>query len=100
MWACASIARSASKGLASPYASAVDGMNCAIPCAPAGERANGLKPLSAYSCAASSAPDTLQRCAAREIAGAKRSGTKDCSAVLRAPSPPPKPTDAVPALRV
>ena len=74
-------------------------MNCAIPCAPAGERANGLKPLSAYSCAASSAPETLQRCAAREIASANCAGTNDCNATLVAPSPPPKPTDDVPALR-
>ena len=31
-------------------------MNWAIPSAPAGERANGLKPDSLYSCAASSVP--------------------------------------------
>jgi hypothetical protein len=46
---------------------AVPGMNCAMPRAPAGDTAKGLKPLSAYSCAASSAADTFQRLAARAI---------------------------------
>jgi hypothetical protein len=92
--AWASVACSASNGSSSPTARAVPGMNCAMPWAPAGDRANGLKPLSTYS----SAPETLQRCAAREIAGANCAGTKDCSATVRAPSPPPKPTDDVPAL--
>ena len=69
--ACASIAALGSNGSRRPYAAAVPGMNCAMPCAPAGERANGLKFDSAYSCAASSAAPTLQRCAARVIAGAQ-----------------------------
>ena len=43
MCACASMARSASKGSARPYIRAVPGMNCAMPWAPAGERAKGLK---------------------------------------------------------
>src|SRR5919199_405330 len=38
-------------------------MNWAIPAAPAGETARGLKPDSASSWAASSAPETLQRAA-------------------------------------
>jgi hypothetical protein len=45
-------------------------MNCAMPCAPAGLVANGLKLLSAYSWAASSAADTFQRIAARASIGA------------------------------
>jgi hypothetical protein len=46
--------------------------------------------------------DTPQRWAARVIAGAKRGGTKDWSAAVARPSPPgvPKPTDALPGLRV
>ena len=36
-----------SNGSSSPIASAVPGMNWAMPSAPAGERANGLKPDSA-----------------------------------------------------
>ncbi len=48
-------------GSAGPYEAAVPGMNCAIPWAPAGETAFGLKPDSAISCAASTAPETFQR---------------------------------------
>ena len=101
--ACASMARVASNGSSRPYARAVPGMNCAMPCAPAGERANGLKRDSWYSWAASSVPATLHRCAAREIAGANRTGTNACSVPVASPSSrpaPPKPTDAVPALSV
>ena len=65
-------------------------MNCAIPCAPTGLVANGLKLLSAYSCAASSAAETFQRCAARASAGAKRAGTKLGSARPPRPSPAPR----------
>jgi hypothetical protein len=74
--ACASIARSASKGFLNPYARAVPGMNWAMPCAPAGERANGLKFDSAYSCAASRSIGTLCRRAALAIGSWKRGGTK------------------------
>ena len=96
------IAASGSKGSRRPIAAAVPGMNCAIPSAPAGERAKGLKFDSAYSCAASRCADTLQRCAARMISGAKRAGTKDWTARVARPSPPwaPKPTDELPGLRV
>ena len=61
-------------------------MNWAMPCAPAGLTANGLKPDSAKSWAASRAAETDQRWAARLIAGAKRSGTNSGSA--RPPSAP------------
>src|SRR5215218_6547478 len=69
---------------------AVPGMNCAIPCAPAELTANGLKPLSAKICAASSVAETLQRCAARLSAGSKRAGTKSG----RPPAPPDAPSAA------
>jgi hypothetical protein len=42
-------------------------MNWAMPWAPAGETADGLKPDSAMSWAASSAPETFQRAAERTI---------------------------------
>ena len=42
-------------------------MNWAIPWAPAGETAPASKPDSAISCAASRAPETFQRAAARMI---------------------------------
>jgi hypothetical protein len=61
-------------------------MNWAIPSAPAAERANGLKRDSCQICAASTAADTLQRCAARAIAGAKRAGTNEGIAAPIAPS--------------
>ena len=51
------------------------GMNWAIPLAPAGETANGLKFDSAMSCAASSAAETFQRRAARAIGSRNRAGT-------------------------
>ncbi len=51
-------------------------MNWAIPSAPAGLRANGLKPDSAYSCAASTFIGTFQRRAALAIGSWKRGGTK------------------------
>ena len=51
-------------------------MNWAIPWAPAGETANGLKFDSAISCAASSAAETFQRAAARSSGARKRAGTK------------------------
>ncbi len=73
--AWASIDASGSKRSLRPYAAAVAGMNCAIPAAPAGETANGLKFDSAISCAASSAAETFQRCAAAAIASRKRAGT-------------------------
>jgi hypothetical protein len=57
-----------------------------------------LKFDSACSCAASSAAETFQRCAARPIAGANRAGTKPGSA--RRPSPGPGPSERVSALRV
>jgi hypothetical protein len=75
-------------------------MNCAMPTAPADERANGLNFDSAASCAPSSADDTFQRCAARASGAANRAGTSDGSAPLTAPSaaaPAPKPTEALPA---
>ena len=64
-WACASIACSASNGFVNPIARAVPGMNCAMPSAPAGDRANGLKLDSLYSCAASSVPAKYQPLIAR-----------------------------------
>src|SRR5436309_1076834 len=64
--------------------------------APGLETANGSNPDSAWSWAASSAADTLQRWAARLIAGAKRAGTK---AGKPPRSPPPKPTEALPGFR-
>ena len=54
----------------------VPGMNWAMPSAPAGLRANGLKPDSAYSWAASTFIGTFQRNAARAIGSWKRAGTK------------------------
>ena len=51
-------------------------MNWAMPWAPAGEIANGLKFDSAISCAASSPAETFQRAAERRIGARKRSGTK------------------------
>ena len=51
------------------------GMNCAMPSAPARDRAAGSNPDSRRSWAASSAADTLQRLAARRSAARKRSGT-------------------------
>jgi hypothetical protein len=44
--------------------------------------------------------DTLQRWEARTIASAKRAGTNDGTALRPSPPEPPKPTDALPALRV
>ena len=61
-------------------------MNCAMPSAPALERANGLKFDSAYSCAPSSAAETFQRCAARASGAANRAGTNDGIARVRSPS--------------
>jgi len=55
-------------------------MNCAIPRAPAGETAFGLKFDSAYSSATSSAADMVQRRAASAIAGAEPGGTNDGTA--------------------
>ena len=69
------MAASASNGSSSPYAAAVPGMNWAIPAAPAGETANGLKFDSAISCAASTAAETFQRRAAAASASRKRAGT-------------------------
>ena len=51
-------------------------MNWAMPWAPAGDRAKGLKLDSAISCAASRFAETFQRAAARRIGARKRSGTK------------------------
>ena len=53
----------------------VAGMNCAMPCAPAGERAEASKPLSASSCAASSAGGSCSARAARAISGRSAAGT-------------------------
>jgi hypothetical protein len=64
-------------------------MNCAIPRAPAGLVTNGLKLLSAYSCAASRVAETFQRCAARVSIGAYSSGTNAGSPIRRSPSPAP-----------
>ena len=64
-------------------------MNWAIPCAPAGETANGLKFDSAISCAASRAAGTFQRDEARISGPRNRAGTKAGSdAALAGPSPP------------
>jgi hypothetical protein len=71
-------------------------MNCAMPWAPIGEIANGLKLLSANSCAASSAAETFQRCAARASAGANRTGTNDGNARDERPSPEPLPPAPAP----
>jgi hypothetical protein len=51
-------------------------MNWAIPCAPAGERANGLKFRLGVELAEIRAAETFHRCAARAIAGANLGGTK------------------------
>ena len=67
MCAWASIACSGSNGSFNPYDAAVPGMNWAIPCAPAGETAFGLKFDSARIWAASRAADTFQRAAERMI---------------------------------
>ena len=79
-------------------------MNCAMPCAPAGDRANGLKFDSAMSCAASSPAETFQRCAACASGLAYAAGTNDGSARAVSPSPPlafaVNPTDDVPAFSV
>ena len=79
-------------------------MNCAIPCAPAGDRAKGLKFDSAMSCAASSPAETFQRCAACASGRAYAAGTNDGSERAVSPSPPlgfvVNPTEVVPALRV
>jgi hypothetical protein len=85
-WACASIACAASNGSSSPIAAAVPGMNWAIPWAPAELTANGLKPDSAYSCAASNVAETFHRCAARDNMGANCSGTKPGTPPPRSPS--------------
>jgi len=55
-------------------------------CAPAGERANGLKFDSAHSRADRSAAPMLQGCAARLIAGTKPAGAKPGGVRPRAPS--------------
>src|ERR1700759_3789021 len=88
MCACALIACSGANGSASPYAAAVPGMNCAMPCAPAPDCANGLKFDSAYSWAASSADDTFQRCAASLMIGAYWAGTKLGTAPCDRPAAP------------
>ena len=48
------------------------GMNCAMPCAPASERAEASNPLSASSCAASSAGGSCSARAAAPTSGAER----------------------------
>jgi len=79
-------------------------MNCAIPCAPAGLTANGLKLLSAYSWEAIRFAETFQRWAAAAIAPAYRAGTKPGTAgwpatlFARAPSASSPPAER--ALRV
>ena len=55
-------------------------MNCAMPSAPARERAVGSNPDSRRACAARSAAETLQHYAARRKAAAKRTGTEEGSA--------------------
>src|SRR5919106_3904936 len=52
-------------------------MNWAIPRAPAGDTARGLKPDSAISCAASSAAETFQRAAECSSGSWKRPGTNE-----------------------
>ena len=76
-WAWASIATSGSNGSARPYEAAVAGMNCAMPLAPAGETASGLKLDSARSCAARTLAGTFQRDEARAIGARKRAGTNE-----------------------
>jgi hypothetical protein len=63
-------------------------MNWAIPWAPAGETANGLKFDSAISWAASRPAETFQRSAARAIAARNRGGTKSGSPAAASRSPP------------
>ena len=63
------------------------GMNWAIPRAPAGETAYGLKFDSAISCAASRPAETFQRAAARTIGARKRGGTKPGRPAAPAPRP-------------
>src|SRR5262245_49927918 len=63
-------------------------MNWAIPWAPAGDTAAGLKFDSAISCAAISAADTFQRAADRRIGARNRAGTNDG----RPPPPPLSPS--------
>jgi len=75
-------------------------MNCAIPRAPAPLTENGLKFDSAYSWAARSAAPTLQRWAARVIAGTKRTGTNDGRVERRSPTAAPKPTEREPGFSV
>ena len=65
------------------------GMNWAMPCAPAPLVANGLKPDSAYSCAASRFIGTFQRSAALAIGSWKRGGTKLGRPCLIRPWSPP-----------
>src|SRR5205085_7262955 len=100
-WPWASIAAAGSNGLPSPYELAVPGMNCAIPCAPAPDTANGLKFDSAYSCAASRAAEMFQRWAACDSSAAYCGGTNDCSVLeeSRDRAGPPKPTERDPGLR-
>ena len=62
-------------------------MNWAMPWAPAGEIANGLKFDSAMSWAASSPAETFQRAAERRIGARKRSGTKAGSPPAPASAP-------------
>ena len=62
------------------------GMNWAIPWAPAGETANGLKFDSAISWAASRPAETFQRAAARRI-GARKRG-RDEAREARPPAAP------------
>ncbi len=63
-------------------------MNWAMPRAPAGLTANGLKLDSAYSWAASSDAETFQRLAARAIAGANAAGTNEGTALRPSPGAP------------
>ena len=77
----------------------VAGMNCAMPCAPAGERADASKPLSASSCAASSAGGSCSARAARATSGRSAAGhvaghgevvgagSRSCPAASRRPAP-------------
>src|SRR3954447_25449275 len=88
MWARALMAASAATGFVGRGPAAVPGMNCAIPCAPAPETANGLKFDSAYSCEESSAAEKFQRCAAVRSKGAYFSGTKPGTAPCDAGASP------------
>src|SRR4051794_22940321 len=87
-WASASIAATGSKGFLKPYEAAVEGMNWAMPCAPAGEPALGSKPDSAISWAPRSAAETLQCAAAWRIVARNWLGTNEGS-----DSPESEPSD-------